>query len=224
MLSWSSVAHSQQKEECPVQIGVVSDEKLSNDASEIMVKIYTALGCPIEIVPLPRRRGFMAFNNSRVDGELFRFSVGADNYTRPYIRSDTPLFDITNSLWAAPQSKRQSELPIGYMFGIVWQQNYLKSQKLPKSGHRDIGDLILHYNNGTLDRFLAEDSMVKNAILNGAFEDGNEPVQLEQLMSGPLYHFLGAEFAPFMKRFSAYLIEHKPFVTLSAPGPIPATR
>ena len=102
------------------------------------------------------------------------------------------------------------------MVGIVWQQNYLRINDLPKSGHLDIGDLILHYNNGTIDRFLAEDSMIKQAINEGAFKDGNEPIPLTSSMSGPLYHFLGREFTPFMYRLSDYLREHDPFSELSS--------
>lgn len=216
MLTLPSITLAQQKEACPARIGVIGNDKLSNDAAEIMVDIYTLLDCPVEIVKLPRRRGFVAFNTGEIDGELFRFPVGANNYNRPYVRSDLPLFEISNSLWAAPGSEISSSHPIGYMIGIVWQQNYLRTNSLPKSGHFDIGDLILHYNNGTIDRFLAEDSMINQAIDDGAFKDGNEPVQLTPLMSGPLYHFLGREFTPFMYRLSDYLREHDPFSDLSS--------
>ena len=105
MLTLPSIAFAQQKEACPARVGMIGNDKLSNDAAQIMKEVYDTLDCPVEIVKLPRKRGFVAFNTGEIDGELFRFPIGANNYNRPYVRSDIPLFEISNSLWAAPGSE-----------------------------------------------------------------------------------------------------------------------
>lgn len=210
-LMLSGVAFSQQSSDCPKRIGIMGDDRLASETAEKMAEVYQNLGCPIEIVSLPGRRGFSAFNNGTIDGELYRLPVGAKNYTRSYVQSEAPLFEITNSLWVKPGSKRHSDGPIGYVIGVAWQEAYLESNNLPKSGHRDIGDMIGHYNAGTFDRFLAEDTNIVAAIRDGEFGAENIPVQLEVLNAGPLYHYLATEFAPFMTRFSEYVNAHQPF-------------
>lgn len=207
-----SVAFFQQNGECSERISNISNDIIATETAKVMLQVYRELGCLLEIINLPGRRSFSAFKTGEVDGELYRFPIGTKNYTRPFVQSDLPLFEISNSLWAAPGSKRYAERPIGYMIGVAWQEAYLATNNLLKSGHFDIGDLILHYNDGNLDRFLAEDFSIKSAIRAGTFEEGRTPVQLEVLKVGVVYHFLGDKFTPFMQRLSDYLKDHQPFV------------
>ncbi|MBO6808499.1 hypothetical protein [Thalassospira sp.] len=206
-----SFSYAQPKDECPKRLGIVINDRLSNYIATILSGIYEDLGCPIELIDLPGRRGFVAFNNGRIDGELFRLPVGAAHYTKPYVRSDIPLIAVTSSLWGMPGSKLHSDDTIGYTIGIAWQEDYLNKNMLRKSGHNDVDDIIQHYNSGTFDRFLAEDSTIDLMITEGAFAKDRIPVRIELLEDGPLYHFLAAEFSPFMERFSNYLSEHQPF-------------
>lgn len=206
------LAHAQQANDCPKQLGSVSNDRLATAVTKVMIDIYEKLGCPIRVETMPGRRGFIAFNEGQVDGEMFRFPVAAQYYSRAFVQSEVPLLEISNSLWAAPGSKLHSDGPTGYVIGLAWQEQYLaNTPDETKSGHRDVDDVISHYNMGTFDRFLAEDETIRLAIANGAFAKGQEPVQLEAVKVGALYHFLGAEFAPFMNRLSQYLTDHPPF-------------
>jgi hypothetical protein len=206
-----TMAHSQQNGDCPKTLGSVINDRLSNHLASIISDIYETLGCPVEIVDLPGRRGFTAFNNGRIDGELFRLPIGAEHYTRPYIRSEIPLLAVTSSLWGMPGSKVYSDDTIGYMTGIAWQEEYLDKNMLRKSGHNDLDDIVQHYNSGTFDRFLGEDATVELIIAEGAFAKDRSPVRIELLEDGPIHHYLGIEFAPFMAKFSQYLRENNPF-------------
>lgn len=215
-LMLSGTALSQQNNDCPKRLGVFGDDRLASETAEIMAEVYQNLGCPIEMISLPGRRGFRAFNNGTIDGELYRLPVGAKNYIRSYVQSETPLFEITNSLWVKPDSKHHSDGPIGYIIGVAWQEAYLETNNLPGNGHHDVSDMIWHYNAGIFNRFLAEDTNIIAAIRDGDFGTENVPIQLEVLEVGPLYHFLGAEFSAFMARLSEYVKTYHPFTRENA--------
>ncbi len=206
-----NLADAQQKSDCPKRLGIISNDRLSEHVLDNMLEVYRALGCRVDIIDLPGRRGFIAFNSGQIDGEVLRFPIGAKQYTRPFVRSEVPLLEISNSLWGTAGSKRYSDETIGYTIGIAWQEQYLQATMLPNSGHHDIGDVLLHYNTGTFDRFLAEDSTIRRAIRKRTFTKGREPVQIEVLKVGPVYHYLSDEYAAFMKRFSNYIAKHNPF-------------
>ena len=46
---------------------------------------------------------------------------------------------------------------------------------------------------------------------NGDFDETAAPERKNVITTDPLFHFLGAEYQPFMKRFSGYIAEHGPF-------------
>jgi hypothetical protein len=207
------IAGAQEAEnDCPRRLASVPNDRVASTMVEVIVDIYEKLGCPVEIVNLPGRRGFIAFNQGLVDGEVFRFPVATENYSRPFVQSTVPLVEISNSIWAAPGSKRYSDSLLGYVIGLAWQEKYIADNPAqPASGHLDVADLISHYNMGTFDRFLAEDNTIRLAIQNNSFEKDLEPVQLETVKIGAVYHYLGAEFAPFMQRLSEHIAENPLF-------------
>lgn len=209
-------AEAEQNDHCPKRLGMVSNNMMATTTAKVVTDIYQKLGCPVEMVILPARRGFAAFNEGEIDGELFRAPIGSTHYTRAHVRSEQPMFETSQSLWAAPGTELQADLPVGYLIGIAWQEYYLDRTGLPKSGHLHIADMISHYNNGTITRFLAEDSNTKSAIEHGDFPADRIPVQVETVAIDPLYHFLGAEFADFMARFSEYVKTHHPFTRANA--------
>lgn len=211
VLGLFSPAIAEQEQHCPKRLGMVSNNTMATTTAKVLGDIYQKLGCPIEMVVLPARRGFTAFNVGEIDGELFRAPIGSSHYTRPFVRSELPLFETTQSLWVAPGTELQVDLPIGYLIGVAWQEYYLDRTGMPKSGHLHIADMVDHYNNGLITRFLAEDSNIQSAIERGDFAADRIPVQVETVAIDPLYHFLGAEFADFMKRFSDYVNTHHPF-------------
>ena len=211
LLSLTATGYTAPENDCPERLGVVNDSRISLKILGIMRKVYQNLGCPITIEYLPGRRGLVAFNAGHVDGELFRVPAGAKKYTRSFVQSAVPLMNVSSSLWGNPGSTLYSDAPIGHTIGIVWEEDFLSQYRLPKSGHLNDADLIHHYNAGTFDRFIAEDSTIRSAIAEGAFAKDRIPVQIEVLQVAQVYHYLAAEYAPFMERLSDYLEHNNPF-------------
>ena len=210
-LSQPIQVQAQQETDCPKRIGALGENFLSTHAIKIIKDVYQKLGCTLQVLLFPGRRSFVQFNSGAVDGELYRLPIGTINYTRPYVASEVPLFTITNSLWEAPAITNESAASIGYTMGVSWQKIFLDTHQIPGIAYRNGTDLINDYHKGHVTRFLAEDSNVRASIAAGMFKDNNIPIRKEVIKTGGLSHYLGAEFTPFMKRFSAYLIAHKPF-------------
>ncbi|MCZ4282926.1 hypothetical protein O4H49_19240 [Kiloniella laminariae] len=63
VLSWGAIGevHSQGIYTCPQKIGVISGNDLTTAAIEPFKEVYQALGCPVEILQLPGRRGIAHF-------------------------------------------------------------------------------------------------------------------------------------------------------------------
>ena len=69
--------------------------------------------------------------------------------------------------------------------------------------------MIRDYQEGRLAGFLASDAMVGLLVQNKKISP--PPIILKKIETLALKHYLAAEHAPFMKRFSAYLAKNKPF-------------
>jgi len=205
-----TVQGAESTDACPKRLGMAANNEMTQQTAKVLLDIYAKLGCRVTLVKLPSRRSYVAFNKGNIDGEIFRTPLAASHYTRAHIRSEHPLFEVSQSLWVKPGSEDQSDNPVGFLMGIAWQEDYLSRTGLPKSGHRHMSDLIDHYNKGVISQFLAADTNVIAAIENGDFH-GSAPERKSTIVIDPLYHFLGAEYELFMKRFSDYIVKHDPF-------------
>jgi hypothetical protein len=197
-------AHSKESYACPKRIASITEDVFNEKISTLLQKIYSELGCKTEFVTLPGKRGILEFNMGQIDGEVFRLKVVEKLYTRPFIKSASPLKYLNSSNWIRPSNKSPI---LGYSIGIVWQENYMKDKR-GVSFHNNYV-MFQAYNNGTINGFLANDIIVRNAIQKGELKP--TPIKKENLVSAPIHHYIGAEFSDFMAAFSAYIAQHKPF-------------
>lgn len=198
---------------CPQSIAAISDDPLSHKGSKILSKMYTALGCPIEIVFLPGRRGISYFNQKKVDGELYRLNLIEAAYSNKFTRSSSPLFEIINAVWARPDLTDIKLEPIGYVIGIAWHENFIKNanENIPfrRAKFDSEEDMLLAYNNGKIGSFLSEAQSI--SLLSSQNKYKVIPRKSFDVEALPLFHYLQAKYTPFMKEFSKYLQEHQPF-------------
>jgi hypothetical protein len=217
ILQFASPAHADEEDiRCPGKIAYVENEPLSQKSLLVLDAIYTELGCDLQAVQLPGRRGPVHFNRGLVDGELHRAIPAEHNYSRSFVRSSVPLLEISNRLWRNPDDT-DPRTPIAFTLGVAWQEQYVKADEL-KTGvtHKPImfnDDKYLGYAKGRITRMLSADTNINDMIDTGILGDTPRPVIEETISTLPLYHYLGAEFAPFMERFSALVSKTDPFRT-----------
>ncbi|WP_419904741.1 hypothetical protein [Kiloniella sp.] len=203
----AQVVEAQSEIDCPTTISTFDSGYLTEVVESTLKKIYEKLNCRVKFVPVPGRRGIALFNALQVNGEAMRLSKVEQLYTREYVRSHIPLLDLVSSLWVHPDHYSEGNRPIGYTLGIVWQEKYAENKRAKR--YRGIDELINAYNRGKISGFLASDITVILAIQTGRVE--TDLIRKEVIFSAPIYHYLGDEFSPFMKRFSNYLKKNTPF-------------
>ncbi|KKJ75690.1 hypothetical protein WH95_17180 [Kiloniella litopenaei] len=214
IISFSSGAFAEgEKDDCPQKLASISESVLSDTGERLINKIYKALGCDIVVEALPGRRALAAFNNASVDGELYRLKIVEDKYQQPFVRSDTPIFTITNSLWGHPNPSMVSKLPIGYVRGIFWQEKYMDGRR--GRIFNSVEEVFKAFGNGEIGSFLSTDFSVSFYKEKHGFKVN--PNRLEKINSAALYHYLRGQFAPFMKRFSVYISTHSIFSEVEIP-------
>ncbi|NIY77258.1 hypothetical protein HED22_16510 [Thalassospira sp. HF15] len=209
-----------QEFKCPQKIAYVENEPMSQKSIVILQKIYADLGCPVQAVKLPGRRGLLHFNEGLVDGELLRAIVNEKNYSRAFVRSSVPLRTISNRLWHNPNANDPSA-PIAFTLGVAWQEKFVDADTA-KSGitHKPMmynTEKHEAYANGRITRFLSADTNIQDMIEKGILGDTPAPVIEKTVSVLPLYHYLGAEYAPFMEKFSALVEQTQPFLQDPAP-------
>ncbi len=205
-------ANSQISPDCPKTIATISKGILSPIVAKTMKELYRELDCQVELVALPGRRGIHYFNAKRVDGEVMRLEKAEATYYRKFVRSLSPLYSLTFSLWRNPNGGERADMPIGYTIGVIWQEDYMKD----KTGRRfhDATSLFEAYNDGKISGFLAADISVRQLIDNGQLP--NRPVKEKTVLAAPMYHYLGKEYSPFMERLSALIESRNPFAYVSS--------
>ncbi|MCW9033837.1 MAG: hypothetical protein OQJ97_06410 [Rhodospirillales bacterium] len=208
--TYSTPSIGQDNNDCPKSIAVVSKNTLTAAAADILRQTYAELGCSITLSKSPGRRGIQQFNHKLVDGEVFRIKKAETLYEREFIRSEAPLFSVSNSLWAHPFPDIIRGTNTGYTLGIIWQEQYHISSI--KKAYHNTKKLFQAYDEDLLKDFLATDYNVKTKINSGFFR--TPPYIKKNISTVPVFHYLGKEFAPFMKRFSAYLKTKKPFAII----------
>jgi len=197
--------------ECPKTVAFNANDGVSAATTKILESLYRELDCQTEFVGLPARRGIRNFNHGLVDGEVFRLRQVESLYDRPFVRSSLPLFMLSNSLWLNPTMTDDKRRPIGYVLGVVWQENYMKTHE-GKIFHGS--DQVLQaYNDGRVRGMLFADLTMEVVIRNKTL---NPPPKKDTiLLEAPLYHYLGKEFTPFMAQLSD-LLKSQPFKNIGA--------
>ncbi len=208
MLLFSSTSFAEEKRhDCPKKIASIGESVLADTGERILKEVYQALGCEVVVEALPGRRALAAFNNSSVDGELYRLRIAESKYKRTFVRSETPIFTINNSLWVHPNKDLASRLPIGYVRGILWQEKYMDGRR--GKIFNSVEDVFLAFDHGEVGAFLSTDFSVSSYQNQKGFQI--IPARSEKINTASLYHYLGAEFSPFMERFSNFIATHSSF-------------
>lgn len=208
-----STAYAAGDYRCPKTLAAIKGDPLSQKATEIFRKVYAKLGCPIKITPLPARRGVLHFNQNLVDGELFRLPLIEPHYINPIARSNEPLFKLTNGLWGRHKSIDPNNNIVGYVKGIAWHDDYLKKHPSTKTvAFASDDQAIAAYFRKSIDFFLSEKQTVTLYLIS----HGNKrpPYLVQEISALPLYHYLNADYAPFMTAFSKYIKEQKSFAPI----------
>ncbi|MCZ4282928.1 hypothetical protein O4H49_19250 [Kiloniella laminariae] len=195
---------------CPQVVSSVSNSFLDQTSQKILKSVYDALGCSVTVLAVPGRRGISLFNSMEVDGELHRFDIVEPHYSREFVRSSRPMFYQDGSLWLHPDLQVRETRPTGYLFGVIWQENYMKNHRGKVFNSSE--ELVKAYQTGEIGSFLYTDFIMMTKITEG--EVLPVPQKGGRIIHAPLYHYLGVEFTPFMARFSQYLDQHEPFAVL----------
>ncbi|OUS17279.1 hypothetical protein A9Q97_01745 [Rhodospirillales bacterium 47_12_T64] len=203
-------SQAQEKLRCPRSIATIGNSVMAEASKGTLLRVYDDLGCHIILEELPGRRGIASFNNSIVDGEMYRLRIVEPRYTRKFVRSAVPIFLVSGSLWRRPNSKGDDNLPTGHVFGIVWQEKYMEGRR--GKVFNTVEEAFKSYEVGEINSFLASDFAVRHRISEDGFSI--VPDQGERLMEAPIYHYLGEEFTPFMNFFSSYIKKHSPFALM----------
>ncbi len=206
----AKLARAQFAVDCPATLATVNNGFLSDTVGERIKEIYKDLNCRVMLVQVPGRRGIALFNIGQVNGEVMRLDKVEPLYSRNFIRSKVKLLDVHSSLWVHPDMIHSTEIPVGYTFGVIWQEKYVEGRRARK--FNDNTELFSAYSSGEITSLLAADITVGRAIRNEQLKPA--PIKLKLILSAPLYHYLGSEFSPFMIRFSDYLEKNEPFTEI----------
>jgi len=199
--------------QCPEKLAIIQDDRIVEATISTFKSLYHQLGCYSEFHELPGRRGIVHFNASIVDGEFYRLAIAETKYSRKFVRSAVPLFQLSNELWLHPDQKVRESLPIGYILGVVWQEEYMNKRNgvsFPNSRK-----MFESYQRGMISGFLASNNPAIDQTERKRLWPA--PVPGEVISSLSLYHYLGSEYAEFMKRLSNLLIKKNPFESISLP-------
>ncbi len=192
---------AQEDIKCPDKIAMIPNDILTRVVLQYIQRLYSDLKCQVDFIELPGRRGVKSFNNGYVDGELFRLAIIEPSYKRDFIRSSVPLFYLSNSLWVHADENKRERFPYGYILGVKWQEDFDGYENMRRFSN--IEEMFKAYTAGHLAGFLASDFSVKLKISSGELLP--EPIVEKKWLEAPFYHYLGAEFAPFMARISGLL-------------------
>lgn len=204
-LSLPTVAN--ERIQCPEKLAIIQNDRIVEAALSTFKALYSQLGCSPTFSEFPGRRGVLHFNESLVDGEFYRIPMVEGKYSRPFVRSAVPLFQLSNELWLHPDEVVRDRLPIGYILGVVWQEEYMKNRHgvAFSSGRK----MFSFYQKGRISGFLSSSNPVIPQAERSSLQPA--PVLRERISTLSLYHYLGIEHADFMKKLSELLVRDNPF-------------
>ena len=200
---------------CPAKIAALDGVALAERSAAAMQLLYEKLGCPVEIEPVPGRRGVAHFNSGAVDGELYRLAIIEPAYTVPFVRSTVPLMVMEKALWSAPGAKGDETALYGYVFGIKWHEDFVGHARERTRRFRKYDtetDMFTAYQAGEIKGFLSIKQTVDQLLWVGRITAAPEKVLT--VARKPLYHYLNAKYRPFMEALSAALARDNPFTAL----------
>lgn len=177
---------------CPPRVAFVENSPGTVRLAETLKAVYARIGCPdVVFIGLPGRRGAVAFNMGEVQGELMRLPAIEADYTRAFIRVPNPVNHVTGRLWAR-QPEQTGSGPLGFVLGVVWMEQH--GQTRGGLGYHGQGEMFRAYAAGVIDRFLAEDHAVAEAVRDGRLA-ARPAYAGPDLVAAPLYHYLALEYA-----------------------------
>ena len=192
--------------DCPRKIAVVDAKTLHEHIIARLRSAYLSLGCELNIVEYPGRRGVVEFNSGRVDGELNRQSVIEDEYHVPFVRTNVPLFETRRAIWIDRKSGMiDKKSPIGYLVGVAWNEEFVNQNRslYRFAKYSESQNLISDFKKGKIAGFLATDNIVEVLLAKNMLP--SKPT-ISQIISSDLsYHYLSAEFETFMDDLSEVL-------------------
>jgi len=187
---------------CPKKITAFENGIAAKAYSKILLEIYQHLGCSAEIVFLPPKRGIVEFNKGKVDGELYRLAITETKYKTPFVRSGVPLYQYRAGVWRNPSLHEHHGKPLGYVRGLTWQVKYIESHPEIRAVEFDSpGNVLDAYQRGAISGFLSGEPMMHPKLAN--HEIFPTPILDKVLIDKPIYHYLHADYTPFMRDFSA---------------------
>ncbi len=210
----SGTSKSVSAQYCPGAIAGLEGSELSSDGALILAEIYKKLGCTLTVKYLPGRRAVRHFNESLVDGEMFRHSIIEKKYSRAFVRSSVPITNMVNALWVHPSSEVNK--PVGIILGVAWQENFVPDTATGKRVkhsrfHTDL-QVVEAYNRGYISGFLATEQWVDTLRRENRLNP--MPVLKKTILSIPIYHYVGVDFSAFMADFSNELKLNAPFLNV----------
>ncbi|WP_420339814.1 hypothetical protein [Roseibium sp.] len=191
--------------DCPGSVAAISDTELNAAVIPKTRAIYQHLGSELKLVKLPGRRGILAFNSGRVDGELFRITIVEKLYQAAFVRSQYPLLQTQQGVWVAPAHFLGNGDLIGYVIGRRWQEEFAEnnSGQYRFVEYSRASDMRHDYNAGHLDGFLGAtltiDELMKGEKLS------ERPVLALKIILVKVYHYLDERYAHFMSEFDRLL-------------------
>ena len=198
---------------CPETLAIIQDDPLVEATLQSFKAVYLQLGCNTKFRKFPGLRGILYFNKKLVDGEFFRLSLVEVEYSRPFVRSATPLFYISNSLWLHPDLKVRERLPLGYALGVLWQEQYMEN----RAGIAFYSTFEVYdaYQKGLISGFFDSSNSANSQFDNADIQPA--PILGELISKLPLFHYLGVEHKEFMEKVSELLKKENPYGQVIVP-------
>jgi hypothetical protein len=180
-----------------------------------MKSLYRELGCNLTVLSLPGRRAIVEFNAGRVSGELFRLPIIERSYTVHFLRSAVPILEVQEAIWIDPSKELTGDSLIGYVLGRQWQED-LAEQEADRYRFVEYtmsAELLTDFSRARLDGFLATQQSIDVLLKEGNLPV--KPVMGRLIKSTQLYHYLNADFEPFMMHLSQLLDGQTPVLNVS---------
>ncbi len=189
--------------DCPQLIGYMQGHALVEHKIIPQFKeIYQQVGCSPAFIPLPGRRSIASFNAGWTDGEAVRLEIIEEQFQRPFVRSEVPVFSLEAALWGQSKGSQKDIQTIGYILGVYWMEAYAKKNAKMRR-FMTFADMMKSYNTGSIDAFLAMRSEVVYAQEKDLLKKPVTKVQTH--MKTPSYHYLAKDYEAVMQKFSQIL-------------------
>jgi hypothetical protein len=197
---------------CPQKVATIQNALVYKEVEHVFRQIYKQLGCELILLEMPAKRGIVSFNNHHIDGELLRTPAIEGRYSREFVRS-VPLVVIRFGLWALQDKVER----IGYLQGFVVHQDaankYVQQGRVVQSFASN-EQMFAALQRGALDAVITGELAWK--AYSTRHPDAPRVGLREILAHLELHHYLSVDYTLFMREFSQYVQQNKPFGILGA--------